>query len=399
MPRANQKVRLNESCYDLSIKRIEYLFDTFDYVTVSFSGGKDSTVCLNLCLEVARKKNRLPLNVYTFDEECIPPETVEYMDRISDNPDIDFKWYCVPIVHRNACSRKHPYWNPWDSDKKDIWVRELPAKAITDFDGFERVGLDQLGMNMFPPTLGTVALVMGIRSQESITRHRMVAVKHGFGAFMSPFMTSSRVPGTLSQRSRTSKNITKAYPAYDWQTEDVWVAPKLYGWDYNHAYDVMQKAGIPLASQRCAPPFGEQPIRGLHQFKTCWPELWSKMTARVPGAATAARYARTELYGNQAAYTAPLPEGMTWEQWTLYLLSKLEPKSRSEASNAIFQCIKMHRKRSKNAMPDSVPDKLSGFCWRFLIVAAKVGGNKFDRITQQMANLALTERAKNGIFK
>jgi predicted phosphoadenosine phosphosulfate sulfurtransferase len=385
MAKVNPKVALNESCYDLSIKRIEYLYDTFDYVTVSFSGGKDSTVCLNLCLEVARQKNRLPLNVYTFDEEAIPPETVEYMDRISKNPDIDFKWYCVPIVHRNACSRKHPYWNPWDPDKKDIWVRELPPQAITDFEGFERVGLDKLGPKMFPPTLGTVAVVMGIRAQESITRHRSVAVKHGFGAFMSPF--------------EGSKNIKKAYPAYDWQTEDVWVAPKRYGWDYNRAYDVMQKEGITLHNQRCAPPFGEQPIRGLYQFKTCWPELWSKMTARVPGAATAARYARTSLYGNQAAYTAPLPEGLTWERWTMRLLSKLEPEAKVEASDAISSCIKMHRVRSKNVMPDSVPDDLSGFCWRFLIIAAKVGGNKFGRIQQQMANLALAERAKNGILK
>jgi predicted phosphoadenosine phosphosulfate sulfurtransferase len=386
MVQINEKVVSNESCYDLSIKRVEYIFDSFDYVTVSFSGGKDSTVCLNLCLEVARKKNRLPLNVFTFDEECIPPETVDYMERISDNPDIDFKWYCVPIKHRNACSRKSPYWNPWDPDKKAIWVRELPAKAITHFEGFKRVGLDLLGTDMFPPSMGTVALVMGIRSQESLTRHRMVAVKHGFGAFMSPFAGS--------------RNITKAYPIYDWLTPDVWVAPELYGWDYNHAYDVMQKEGVPLHSQRCAPPFGEQPIQGLGKFKTCWPELWSKMTARVPGAATAARYARTELYGNKAVYNEPLPEGMTWARWTVGLLAKLEPEARVEAASVILKCIKAHKKRSpNNNMPDAIPDKLSGFCWRFLIIAAKVGGDKFGRIYQLMGKLAIEERAKNGIYK
>jgi len=50
--------------YDAAIKRFEYLFDNFDKVVVSFSGGKDSTVCLNLALEVAKKKNKLPLDVY-----------------------------------------------------------------------------------------------------------------------------------------------------------------------------------------------------------------------------------------------------------------------------------------------------------------------------------------------
>lgn len=369
----------SSSCYDLSIERIDYIFDAFDYVAVSFSGGKDSTVCLNLCLEVAKKKKRLPLHVYTFDEEAIPPQTVEYMERVSQNPDIEFKWYCVPIVHRNACSRKHPYWNPWDPEKKHLWVRDLPEGAITDFKGFRRTGLDKLGPQMFPPSLGTVAIVMGIRTQESLSRHVGVASKSGFGAFLSPF--------------EGSKNITKAYPVYDWRSEDVWLAPNFYGWDYNEAYDVMQKLGVPLLLQRCAPPFGEQPIRDLGTFKTCWPELWSKMTTRVHGAATAARYAKTELYGT-TPQSATLPPGLTWEKWTLDLLSKLAPKARAEAAKAIKTCIRIHRGRSDKPIPDAIPDKQSGYCWRFLILAAHIGGNKFGRISYRMNKLALAELLK-----
>jgi predicted phosphoadenosine phosphosulfate sulfurtransferase len=33
--------------YDAALERFRYLFDNFDKVVVSFSGGKDSTVCLN----------------------------------------------------------------------------------------------------------------------------------------------------------------------------------------------------------------------------------------------------------------------------------------------------------------------------------------------------------------
>ena len=73
-------------------------------------------------------------------------------------------------------------------------------------------------------------------------------------------------------------------------------APAQFGWDHNAAYDVMEYAGISHNDQRCAPPYGEEPMRGLWTFAVCFPEIWDKMSRRVPGAATAARYSTTELY-------------------------------------------------------------------------------------------------------
>ena len=129
-----KKENLDKTVLDLAYERLNNAFDQFDTISVSFSGGKDSTACLNLTLEVAKERNRLPLDVVFIDEEAIPYETEHYCRRVSKHPDINFRWYCIPVVHRNACSRKQPYWYTWSPEEKDKWVRPLPPEAITKVD-------------------------------------------------------------------------------------------------------------------------------------------------------------------------------------------------------------------------------------------------------------------------
>ena len=64
------KIYSKENVHTEAIKRINRLFDDFENVVVGFSGGKDSTVCLNLTLMVAEQRNRLPLKVVWVDQEA-----------------------------------------------------------------------------------------------------------------------------------------------------------------------------------------------------------------------------------------------------------------------------------------------------------------------------------------
>ena len=374
MSNLHARKQTESDCFQNALERMEYVFDTFDHVCVSFSGGKDSTACLNLALKIATEKKRLPLDVVSFDEEAIPPETVEYMQRVADRDDIKFRWFCIPLEHRNACSTSQPYWYCWAPEDRKLWVRDLPPSAITEPLTKKRGGIPDLVPFLYDMRNGLTANILGIRTQESMTRYRAIASKSGKLCYI--------------KEPSACKHVQNVYPIYDWMVEDVWIAPEIHGWDYNRAYETMTKAGISFSQQRCCPPFGEQPIRGLHKFKTCWPQLWAKMVDRVHGAATAARYANTDLYGMNVKDDVP-DDGMDWRSRTLHTMNLLSPRSRAEVANAVAQCVKAHRNKSPNEMPDVNPDPISGYCWKDIYVIAKVGGDKFNRQKQKVASKAI----------
>jgi predicted phosphoadenosine phosphosulfate sulfurtransferase len=153
-----------------SRERIEEMYRRFDTVVVSFSGGKDSTTCLNLCLEEAEKLGKLPQKTYFYDEECIHPETIAYVERVRNDPRIDLRWMCLPIKHRNACSQAEPWWHPWDPAKRDLWVRELPEGAETTAPWFNmEMTIADCAFKMYGfRKHGMVADVRGIRADESM---------------------------------------------------------------------------------------------------------------------------------------------------------------------------------------------------------------------------------------
>jgi predicted phosphoadenosine phosphosulfate sulfurtransferase len=348
--------------FDKALERINLLYDRFDKVVVSFSGGKDSTACLNMTLMVARERGKLPLDVYHFDEEAIHPETVEYVDRIRRNPEIRLRWYCIPVEHRNACSRKQPYWYPWLPADRHKWVRPLPAGAITELAGFKHgMSMPDCSPLVFGKEHGMVADIRGIRAQESLRRLRMVSMKVEDNWIAAP---------------RNGHNCAVS-PIYDWTTEDVWTAPKLFGWDYNRTYDVFDKAGVGKHQQRVCPPYGEEPLGGLYQYAECWPQLWHKMIARVPGATTAARYARTELYGFG---TLQLPDGKTWRSWFDDLVLLWPPMYRQILLQNTAELIGLHnRKTNGRTITEETPDPISGASWKFLCELACRGDLKGRR--------------------
>lgn len=97
-------IYLENNVFDEALNRIRYIFDEFDDVIVSMSGGKDSTVVFHLALMVAKEKNRLPLKVFWLDQEAEWQSTVDYMDCIMRMPEVKPYWFQVPFDFTNGVS-------------------------------------------------------------------------------------------------------------------------------------------------------------------------------------------------------------------------------------------------------------------------------------------------------
>ena len=196
------------------LDRMLALYEAGHRVVVSFSAGKDSGICLELCVLAAQMTGRLPVDVCMRDEEIMFPGTFEYAERVAARPDVRFHWLIAnqPIV--NVFNRRQPYFWVFDPAlPPEQWVRQPPkiARVIPEKNIQGLITLER-----FPPAEGKqLFAVPGLRTQESPNRK--------LGLYSSgSYLTKANAWG-----------VRNARPIYDWQDGDVWKAHKDNGWDYN----------------------------------------------------------------------------------------------------------------------------------------------------------------------
>ena len=123
-----------KNVYELAQERLDVIFREFDTICVSFSGGKDSGVLLNLCIDYIRR-NRLnrKLCVFHMDYEIQYSMTIDYVDRVLEaNKDIlEVYRVCVPFRVTTCTSMYQSYWRPWPGDLEAIWLRKMPKGCLT----------------------------------------------------------------------------------------------------------------------------------------------------------------------------------------------------------------------------------------------------------------------------
>ena len=167
-----------KNVYELTLERIDTIFNEFDNVYVSFSGGKDSAVMLNLCIDYMRRHHiARKLGVFHMDYEVQYEETTRYIDRVfAANKDLlEIYRVCVPFKVTTCTSMYQTYWRPWEEEKRELWVREMPAECYTaqDFPFYSKEMWDYEFQLLFAQWYhrlkgaNRTCCLVGIRTQES----------------------------------------------------------------------------------------------------------------------------------------------------------------------------------------------------------------------------------------
>lgn len=320
------KTDLDINVYEAALQRIKWCFDNFQQVMVSFSGGKDSGVCLSLCYDYAKENNLLDrLAVYHLDYEAQYQATTDYVTDVFNNqlPGIKKFWLCLPIEAQCCCKMDSTHWTPWAKDEKSIWVRQMPESPYLVSEdnapfkveyGLTDNEMQDVFNHWFASKYGSTALVIGIRADESMSRRKLVTST-------SDSLIIHRKDGKFW--TVEDGDVCRAYVMYDWKVEDVWTYFGKFDKKYNSLYDLYYKAGIPIKSQRVASPFNYAANATLKFYKVIDPNTWGRMVSRVNGVNFVGLYGDTKLMGWRKITK---PDGFTWKQYFDWLLSAYPPE-------------------------------------------------------------------------
>lgn len=324
--------------YEATQKRIEFLFKEFENVLVSFSGGKDSSVMLYMCYDYAKSHNLLhKLSMVHMDYEAQYQMTTDYVEEtFRQFPDIGRYWLCVPIHAQCACRVDGADWIPWEAAKKDIWCRPMPnydyvinekTMEFKILDTDNEVPKDFT--NWFIANHGRTVSLVGIRSQESYSRQKLIRAMNGN---IKKYKNKKYIVDNVSNELQYT-----AYPIYDWETKDIWIYNAKFGKPYNKLYDLFYRAGLTIDKMRVASPFNNAGIGTLKLYKVIDPNNWAKMIGRVNGVNMAGLYGGTTA---MAWETITKPPHLTWEKYCYFLLGTLDAKTREHYSSKLEFCKK-----------------------------------------------------------
>ena len=109
-------VRGIENVLDATLKRMSFLFDNYDNISLSLSGGKDSTVLFHLLNEEAKKRDRKFI-VYFQDQEAEYSATIDLIEWVMQQPNVIPLWYQVPIFMTNASSHQQLFLWAWGENE------------------------------------------------------------------------------------------------------------------------------------------------------------------------------------------------------------------------------------------------------------------------------------------
>ncbi|MFB9120975.1 hypothetical protein ACFFUE_07210 [Bergeyella porcorum] len=254
-------------------RRVLETFNKNQYVSMSFSGGKDSICLANVVLKTMIKYNIdfSRLIVIFFDEEAIYPDIEKitlHWRNVFLSHGAKFYWFCLPIKHFNCCNRlsNDESFICWEPGKSNVWVREMPKFAIRNHAKFKMgMSYQQFGEKIFKNT----PQIVGLRVAESVQRLGSIA-----GITKSNFV----------------------YPLYDWKDDDVWLYIQRENLQFPETYIYLYKVGVQRNKLRISQFFSIDTIKSLPKVLEFYPDLYQRVIRREPNADLAFLYYETDMF-------------------------------------------------------------------------------------------------------
>lgn len=213
---------------DRTLRDIEAALAVMECPYVSLSGGKDSTVLLDL---VRRVDPTVPA-IWSDDE-------LEYRETVAFVP-------AIPNVQIVSGATVHADWfTPWSD--RPFWRVPLPTMQWLDGDG---------RLDHWSERVGYGGVFLGLRASERAHRRVHLAAH-----------------GTLN---RVASGQWRANPLAWWSVDDIWAEIAARDISYNPVYDVLTQIGVPRAEQRVGP----LPLAQGWHLKRGWPEMLAALERR-----------------------------------------------------------------------------------------------------------------------
>lgn len=314
----------NKNVYEAALDRFEFIFNNYETIIVSFSGGKDSTITTYLALEMAKKKKK-KFYLFFLDQEMEYSHTSSFISEMMNQEFVIPLWFQVYAKLPNPSSINNNIVDPWNPEKEKNWMRNKSELSIKEIDwDVTNVGSSKMSKLKKEPIKmygfvslikcmeemfkhkKSVAQIVGLRADESLDRFRSVT--------KNPAINNIK----WSTKRKYSVNF---YPIYDWRFSDVWTYLGKNNLSYNKIYDLFYWKGMNPNKMRLANLVHTKSYECLRLLQEFEPETVDKLLDRIDGLATSQEYAGR---GGGVFSVKDLPkEFNSWIEYRDYLLDTL----------------------------------------------------------------------------